>query len=208
MKIEKIKIEKLIPYVRNSRTHSDEQVAQIAGSIREFGFNNPVLIDAADGIIAGHGRVMAARKLEMTEVPCVRLGHLSETQRRAYVIADNKLALNATWDSEALKAEVAELAEAGFDLALTGFNEPELAALEHEPSFAEHSFNGKVTKDFKEAYDEAMISRIVLMYEQEEYAAIIDAMGQYADQHGLSSNAEVLSHLLETNGYAISQRKS
>ena len=121
LKLENIAIEKLIPYARNSRTHSDDQVAQIAASIKEFGFTNPVLIDKEDGIIAGHGRVMAARKLGLKDIPCLRLGHLSETQKRAYVIADNKLALNAGWDTEMLKVEFADLKEQGFDLELTGF---------------------------------------------------------------------------------------
>jgi hypothetical protein len=128
MKIETIKIEKLIPYARNSRTHSDEQVAQVAASIREFGFTNPVLIDAEDGIIAGHGRVMAARKLSMTEVPCIRLGHLTETQKKAYIIADNKLALNSGWDEEMLGLELADLREADFDLDLVGFDAAEIEA--------------------------------------------------------------------------------
>ena len=128
MKIEKVKLEKLIPYARNSRTHSDEQVAQVAASIREFGFTNPVLIDSEDGIIAGHGRVMAARKLEMTEVPCIRLGHLTETQKRAYIIADNKLALNSGWDDEMLGLELADLREADFDLDLIGFDAGEIEA--------------------------------------------------------------------------------
>jgi ParB-like chromosome segregation protein Spo0J len=91
-------VEALIPYARNARTHSDAQVAQIAGSIREFGFTNPVLLDGDNGIIAGHGRVLAARKLGLVEVPCIELAHLTPTQRRAYVIADNKLALNAGRD--------------------------------------------------------------------------------------------------------------
>ena len=116
MKIETIPIADLIPYARNSRTHSDQQVAQVAASIREFGFTNPVLIDAEDGIIAGHGRVMAARKLNMTEVPCIRLEHLTETQKKAYIIADNKLALNSGWDEEMLGLELAELREVDFDL--------------------------------------------------------------------------------------------
>ena len=122
-------VEALIPYARNARTHSDEQVAQIAGSIREFGFTNPVLIDEVDGIIAGHGRVLAARKLGMTEVPCIVLAHLSPAQRRAYIIADNKLALNAGWDTELLKLELEDLKLGGFDLSLTGFGRPELDAL-------------------------------------------------------------------------------
>jgi ParB-like chromosome segregation protein Spo0J len=132
MKIEQIAVDTLIPYARNSRTHSDEQVAQIAASIREFGFTNPVLIDSDGGIIAGHGRVMAARKLDMQEVPCIRLAHLTDTQKRAYIIADNKLALNAGWDDEMLKLEFDELEELGFDLELTGFTLDEIAELEIE----------------------------------------------------------------------------
>ena len=127
--IERVSIESLIPYARNSRTHSDAQVAQIAASIREFGFTNPVLIDKDGGIIAGHGRVMGARKLGLAEVPCIRLDHLTETQKRAYIIADNKLALNAGWDEELLAVEFSELADAGFDLGLTGFTDEEIAAL-------------------------------------------------------------------------------
>src|SRR5260370_11072837 len=119
----------LIPYARNARTHSDQQVAQIATSIREFGFTNPVLIDQEDGIIAGHGRVLAAHLLGLDEVPCIVLAHLTPTQRRAYVLADNKLALNAGWDLEMLSLEIGELGDAGFDLSLTGFDEFELGEL-------------------------------------------------------------------------------
>jgi DNA modification methylase len=127
--IESVNIADLIPYARNSRTHSDEQVAQIAASIREFGFTNPVLIDADGGIIAGHGRIMAARKLGLADVPCIRLGHLTEAQKRAYVIADNKLALNAGWDNEMLLVEFAELKNLDYDLDLTGFTGDEIDAL-------------------------------------------------------------------------------
>ena len=134
MKIETLPTDKLIPYARNTRTHSEAQVSQIAGSIREFGFTNPVLIDAEDGIIAGHGRVMAARKLGLVDVPCIRLAHLSETQKRAYIIADNKLALNAGWDEEMLGLELAELREDDFDLGLLGFDEEELGDLFAEPA--------------------------------------------------------------------------
>jgi DNA modification methylase len=130
VKIEYLDTSNLIPYARNSRTHSPEQVAQIAGSIREFGFTNPVLIDADNGIIAGHGRVMAAQKLGLEEVPCIRLGHLTETQKRAYIIADNKLAMNAGWDEELLALELIELRnDLDFDLGLTGFSDEELASL-------------------------------------------------------------------------------
>jgi DNA modification methylase len=127
--IEHLALDALVPYARNSRTHSPEQVAQIAGSIREFGFTNPVLIDADGGIIAGHGRVMAARKLGLAEVPCIRLGYLTETQKRAYIIADNKLALNAGWDEEALRLELGDLRAADVDLSLTGFAPDEIADL-------------------------------------------------------------------------------
>src|SRR5258707_15645049 len=107
-------LEKLIPYARNARTHSDEQIAQIAASIREFGFTNPILVDGRDGIIAGHGRLLAARKLKLAEVPVIVLDHLSETRKRAYIIADNKLALNAGWDDEMLRLELAYLREEDF----------------------------------------------------------------------------------------------
>lgn len=117
---------RLIPYARNSRTHSDEQVAQIAGSIKEFGFTNPILIDDKDSIIAGHGRLLAAQRLGIKDVPCIRLSHLTEAQKKAYVIADNKLALNAGWDFDMLKIELGDLKSDGFDLELTGFTQDEL----------------------------------------------------------------------------------
>jgi hypothetical protein len=127
--IEQVKIDKLIPYARNSRTHSDAQVAQIAASIKEFGFTNPVLIDETGSIIAGHGRVMAARKLAIIDVPSIRLTHLTDAQKKAYIIADNKLALNAGWDDEMLAVELTDLKDMGFDLDLTGFSTEEIEAL-------------------------------------------------------------------------------
>jgi len=127
--IEYVKVEKLIPYARNSRTHSDEQVAQICGSIKEFGFTNPVLIDGEGVIIAGHGRTIAAQRLNMKEVPCLRLDYLTEAQKKAYVIADNKLALNAGWDDEMLALELGDLKDLDFDLSLTGFDDDELNKL-------------------------------------------------------------------------------
>jgi DNA modification methylase len=119
----------LIPYARNPRTHTDAQVAQIAASIREFGWTNPVLVDGANGIIAGHGRVLAARKLGLERVPVIELAHMSEAQKRAYVLADNQLALNAGWDEALLRLELADLSELGFDLALIGFGAGELERL-------------------------------------------------------------------------------
>lgn len=114
----------LIPYARNARTHSPAQVAQIMGSIQEFGFTNPVLIHG-NGILAGHGRVQAARSIGMEQVPCIDLSHLSKTQARAYILADNQLALNAGWESEMLSLELAELKDEGFDLDLLGFDDLE-----------------------------------------------------------------------------------
>jgi ParB family transcriptional regulator, chromosome partitioning protein len=116
----------LIPYANNSRTHSDDQVLQIASSIKEFGFTNPVLVDDEGGIVAGHGRVMAAKKLNLKEVPTITLIGLTEAQKKAYIIADNKLALNAGWDDEMLRIEFDALKEMDFDLEMTGFSLDEL----------------------------------------------------------------------------------
>ena len=129
LKVEYKNIKELIPYCNNSRTHSDEQVLQIASSIKEFGFTNPVLIDGQGGIIAGHGRIMAAQKLKIDEVPTITLSDLSEAQKKAYIIADNKLALNSGWDDELLKIELEQLKELDFDLGLIGFSDDELALL-------------------------------------------------------------------------------
>jgi ParB-like chromosome segregation protein Spo0J len=126
VKITQKKVTELIPYVKNSRTHSDEQVAQIAASIKEFGWTNPILVDGSNGIIAGHGRLMAARKLGYTEVPTIELVDLTETQKKAYIIADNRLALNAGWDNEMLTIELNDLLADGFALDILGFDQSEL----------------------------------------------------------------------------------
>jgi ParB-like nuclease family protein len=122
-------VTELIPYARNARTHSDEQVAQIAASIREFGFTNPILIDGERGVIAGHGRLLAARKLGMVEVPTIELAHLTPAQKRAYVLADNRMALSAGWEEDLLRIELGELQADGFDLSLTGFDPDEIASI-------------------------------------------------------------------------------
>ena len=129
-----VSVEDLIPYALNSRTHSDAQVAQLAASIREFGFTNPVLVDEQNNLIAGHGRLLAARKLKLTEVPAVVVTGLDDRKRRALVIADNKLALNAEWDEEALRVELEDLA--GDFGELMGFSDDELVALLKTPDFA------------------------------------------------------------------------
>ena len=127
--IEIIPLAALTPYARNARTHSAEQLAQLVASLREFGFTNPVLIDGDGGIIAGHGRVLAAQQVGLTEVPCLRLGHLTETQKRAYILADNRLALNAGWDMDLLAQELAALTADSYDTGLTGFEDQEIADL-------------------------------------------------------------------------------
>lgn len=119
-------VSELIPYARNARTHSDEQVARIAASIKEFGWTNPILIDGSKGIIAGHGRILAARKLGIEKVPTIELSELTEAQKRAYILADNRLALDAGWDEEMLKLEFAELEKEGFELSKTGFSDEEI----------------------------------------------------------------------------------
>ena len=135
MQITQRKTADLIPYVNNARTHSDAQVLQIAASIKEFGFNSPVLVDGENGIIAGHGRVMAAKKLNLDEVPTIELKHLTKTQKKAYILADNRLALNSGWDNDLLALELGELSDDGFDLDLLGFDVDELNKFDNEINF-------------------------------------------------------------------------
>jgi DNA modification methylase len=124
-----VRVAELVPYARNARTHSDAQVARIAASIREFGWTNPILVDGDRGVIAGHGRLLAARKLGMAEVPVIELSHLSEAQKRAYVLAGNRLALDAGWDEDLLRIELGDLKLDGFDLSLTGFDADEISKI-------------------------------------------------------------------------------
>jgi site-specific DNA-methyltransferase (adenine-specific) len=135
MQIKEVAVDKLIPYAKNSRTHSPEQVGQIAASIKEFGFRNPILVDGV-GIIAGHGRLMAAQKLGLDKVPTIDCSDMTESQKKAYIIADNKLAMNAGWDTAMLSIEMKDLEDEGFDLALLGFDDKELNAL-LEPEVSE-----------------------------------------------------------------------
>ena len=144
LKIQYKPIADLIPYARNSRTHDEAQVAQIAASIREFGWTNPVLLDGNNGIIAGHGRVLAAQKLGETQVPTIELGHMSESQKRAYIIADNKLALNAGWDNEMLALELGALGNLGFDINLIGFSAEEVKSL-MDIAEADAIYSNKIT---------------------------------------------------------------
>jgi hypothetical protein len=189
LKIQYKPIADLIPYARNSRTHSDAQVAQIASSIKEFGWTNPVLLDGENGIIAGHGRVLAAQKLGESEVPTIELSHMDENQKRAYIIADNKLALNAGWDEEMLALEVADLKDAGFDLGLIGFSPFEFDDEENDEPEREKELN------FTIQYN------IVFDHEEQQddwYTFVKYLKEQYPDAETV---AERLQLFLRGNGY-------
>src|ERR1700676_4520495 len=147
-------IDKLIPYAKNPRTHSEAQICQIAASIAQFGFNNPILVDTNNGIIAGHGRLLAAQNLGLEEVPVIMLDHLSETQKRAYIIADNQLALNAGWDEELLRLELGTLQQEDFDVNLIGFDDEELARLLAD----QHTVEGLTDEDAVPALPETPVS--------------------------------------------------
>jgi ParB-like chromosome segregation protein Spo0J len=176
-KIERRAIEELIPYARNSRTHSDAQVAQIAASIKEWGWTMPILVDEAGGIIAGHGRVMAARSLGHKDVPVVIASGWSETKKRAYVIADNKLALNAGWDQELLKVEIADLESMGSDLSLLGFDSNELASLfdEKEEELKEETY-AEVFNVIVECVDEQEQEKVFNKLDTEGYKCRVQSL--------------------------------
>lgn len=170
MQIKEVAVDKLIPYAKNSRTHSEAQVAQIAASIKEFGFRNPILVDG-NGVIAGHGRLLAARKLGLKQVPTIDCSDLTEFQKKAYIIADNKLAMNAGWDGELLALEMEELLKGNFNLELLGFSETELdELLDTTPQEAElgllpeeklDNFLNGDTKILRLAYDEQEFETVV-----------------------------------------------
>jgi ParB-like chromosome segregation protein Spo0J len=193
MQIKEVAVDKLIPYANNSRTHSEAQIAQIAASIKEFGFKNPILIDANNGIIAGHGRLLAARKLGLKQVPTLDGSDLTEAQKKAYVIADNKLAMNAGWDGELLALEMEELLKGNFNLELLGFSENELdELLDTTPQEAElgllpeeklNNFLNGDTKILRLAYDEQEFESVVNGLQQlqkeletEDFSTIVMAL--------------------------------
>jgi len=180
----------LIPYARNSRTHSESQVAQIAASIKEFGWTNPILLDGKNGIIAGHGRVLAAHKLGETQVPTIELSHMNDNQKRAYIIADNKLALNANWDNEMLELEVRELRDVGFDIALLGFAPFEI-------------LNNDDKEDEEQPKDINFTIQYNIIFDHEEqqndwYEFIKSLKDQYPEAETV---AERLQLFLRSNGY-------
>lgn len=162
------KTTELTAYAKNSRTHSDSQVAQLVASLREFGFTNPILIDSKNGIIAGHGRLKAAQELGYETVPTIELGELTEEQRRAYIIADNKLALNAGWDYELLSFELQDLQDAGFDVGLTGFSDDEIKAM--------NATEEEIDEDFKEPSDESRNTLLIECSGERELETLYEEM--------------------------------
>lgn len=177
LKIEYVATDDLIPYIHNSRTHSESQIKQIASSIREFGFTNPILIDDQGTIIAGHGRVMAAKVLQLDKVPTITLGALSDAQRKAYVIADNKLALNAGWDTEVLLAEIESLQDLNFDTQLLGFSADELAEMLNieEKPLKEESY-AEIFNIIVECDDEMEQEKIFNQLEAEGYKCRVQSL--------------------------------
>lgn len=179
LKIEYLPVGKLLRYAKNSRTHSDEQVEQLVNSIREFGFTNPVLIDEKNELIAGHGRLAAAEILEMDKVPAIRLSNISEKQKKAYRIADNKLALNAGWDMQLLAEEVKELMDDDFDIDLLGFNDAELDEMLSDEQPQEEDDNSSPVVQIKYlAIDKERIPATDM-----EIALLLDVYRQYHDAH-------------------------
>ncbi|EFL5840773.1 ParB/Srx family N-terminal domain-containing protein [Escherichia coli] len=179
LKIEYLPVGKLLRYAKNSRTHSDEQVEQLVNSIREFGFTNPVLIDEKNELIAGHGRLAAAEILEMDKVPAIRLSNLSEKQKKAYRIADNKLALNAGWDMQLLAEEVKELMDDDFNIDLLGFNDAELDEMLSDEQPQEEDDNSSPVVQIKYlAIDKERIPATDM-----EIALLLDVYRQYHDAH-------------------------
>lgn len=179
-RIELWPVDRLVPYAKNSRLHNDAQVAQIASSITEFGFTNPILVDSSDGIVAGHGRLAAARELGLQTVPVVVLDHLTDRQRRAYVIADNKLALNAAWDVDVLAGEIEQLRDEGFDLDLVGFTDAEIEGLMADGWDSDIDAIGKI-----EEKDSTAKGKITISFNEWDREQIREAVTNLIDSLGL-----------------------
>ncbi|MFH8134201.1 ParB/Srx family N-terminal domain-containing protein [Pantoea osteomyelitidis] len=191
LQVKYLHLEALIPYARNARTHSTEQVEQLAASIQEFGWTNPVLVDESGEIIAGHGRVMAAEQLAIDEVPCITLAGLSDVQKRAYRLADNRLPLNAGWDEFLLKNELVDLQAENFDLLLAGFDDRELDDLlgEHQPiDFEKDEDNAGVDINY------LTFSRKKIPLSETEASGLMNALNDYVEENG--SFFGFVNHLL------------
>jgi ParB-like chromosome segregation protein Spo0J len=192
MKVVQKAVDKLIPYINNSRTHSDEQVAQIAASIKEFGWTNPILVDGENGIIAGHGRLMAARKLGYTEVPTIELKDLTETQRKAYIIADNRLALNAGWDNEMLTIELNDLLADGFALEMLGFD----AGIVEQLLMGETPDLGLLPEEKLDNFLNGDTKILRLAYDEQEFSQITGALQQLQQKTGVEDFSTIILDLV------------
>ena len=192
-------VDSLIPYINNSRTHTEEQVAQIAASIKEFGWTNPILLDGDNGIIAGHGRLRAAVKLSITKVPCINLAHLSDIQKKAYVIADNKIALNSGWDIQILALELDALRDADLDLGLLGFSEADLSRMADDQDLVKLN---NMVDDADDENDEAHegdtdkpdseLFPLSVMLEHEQRDTVFKALKKAKNEHYLDTSGQAL----------------
>lgn len=187
----------LIPYANNSRTHSEQQVQQVAASIKEFGFTNPILIDHDGGIIAGHGRLQAAQLLSLDEVPTIMLEGLTEAQRKAYVIADNKLALNSGWDDELLKVEIEALTESDFNLDILGWDTLPSFAEEIDYSILDDKFDGS-DNDVRAMQDDVK-KALLIEFEADHYLEAVEAVSYWREQ-GANVGYMILRHLQSEKG--------
>ncbi len=195
MKIEQIPTEKLIPYARNAKKHDAAQVSKLAGSIREFGFNNPVLIDKDNGIIAGHGRVMAAQSLNLPDVPCIRLGHLTDTQRRAYILADNRLAeIGGGWDEEMLKLELGDLIEDDINFESIGFSAGELEDFFQSASTPDTG--AQMSEETQNEYLNGGVKKFEIYVEIDRYDEVKSMLGRVGVVNDLDNNTDILLHCL------------
>ena len=180
-KIELWNLARLKPYEKNAREHSPEQVAQIAASIVEFGFLNPILVDSNDGIVAGHGRLSAAKELALEVVPVVVLDHLTENQKKAYILVDNKLAENATWNEDLLAEEIIKLNLQDFDLNILGWSDEELKALQEDGWASDIE---DLTKDDEEHLD-ALQAKITILLDEEDKEKVVDALNEYCNSNDI-----------------------
>jgi hypothetical protein len=195
MKIEHLKTSDLIPYARNAKKHDAAQVAELAGSIREFGFNNPVLIDRDNGIIAGHGRVLAAQSLALEKIPCIRLGHLTDTQRRAYILADNRLAeIGGGWDMEMLKLEISDLIEADINFEIMGFSNDELEDFIQPTSTPDTG--AQMSDEAQNEYLNGGVKKFEIYVEIDRYDEVKTMLDRVGAANDLDNNTDILLHCL------------
>lgn len=195
MTIEHLATASLIPYARNAKKHDANQVAKLAGSIREFGFNNPVLIDADNGIIAGHGRVLAAQSLGLEKIPCIRLGHLTPTQKQAYILADNRLAeIGGGWDMEMLKLEISDLIEDDINFESIGFSDGELEEF-LQPAL-KHDTGAQMSEETQNEYLNGGVKKFEIYVEIDRYDEVKSMLERVGVANNLDNNTDILLHCL------------